>query len=245
MQQVFIDADQINDGTVQITGEDANHLGRAIRIKPGEVIRVSVSDGRNYFAEVSSVSKEAVFAAITEEAEDTEPANAIYLFQGIPKGDRMETVIEKAVELGVHEIIPVDMKYCVVKLDEKKKANKIRRWQTIAETAARQSKRSVIPKVSDVMTYQEAVAYANTCDVRLVPYENERGMKATKEALGQITSGKSVSVIIGPEGGFAEEEIALAKETMSVISLGSRILRTDTAAIAAMTMVMMQSELKG
>ncbi len=243
MQQVFVNPEQVTDHLVTITGDDANHLGKAIRIKPGEVIRVSVSGSGDYFAEVESVSKDAVTAHITGEAPNTELSTPIYLFQGIPKGDRMETVIEKAVELGVYEIIPVDMKYCVVKLDEKKKKNKIRRWQTIAETAARQSKRSLIPEVKDVMTFKEAVAYANNCDVRLVPYENERGMPATREALEKIMPGKSVSMIIGPEGGFAEDEINLARETMSVISLGSRILRTDTAAISTMTLVMMQSEL--
>ena len=132
----------------------------------------------------------------------------------------------------------------VVKLDEKKAANKIRRWQAIAESAAKQSKRSMIPQIHPVMSYRDALQYAKTCEINLVPYENERGMKATKEALDAIEPGKSVSVIIGPEGGFSEEEIAAARASMEVISLGKRILRTDTAGICVMSLVMSAIEMK-
>ena len=149
--------------------------------------------------------------------------------------------IEKAVELGVYEIIPVEMKYCVVKLDDKKKKKRIERYQTIAETAAKQSKRSIIPTVHDVMTYKEAVKYARNCDVNLVPYECKEGMAATTAAMAKVTDADSISIIIGPEGGFADEEIDMVSD-MDIISLGKRILRTDTAAIAATTMVMLACE---
>ena len=181
---------------------------------------------------------------LNEDAASTELPSKIYLFQGIPKGDRMETVIEKAVELGVYEIIPVAMKYCVVKLDAKKEAAKVARWQKQAEAAAKQSKRSIIPKIHPVMSYKEAVEYAMQCDVRLVPYENERGMQGTREALSTIKAGTSVSVMIGPEGGFAEDEITQVKDSMQVISLGKRILRTDTAGIAVMSMLMLELEME-
>ena len=138
----------------------------------------------------------------------------------------------------------VAMKYCVVKLDEKKAANKIRRWQAIAESAAKQSKRSRIPKIHGVMSYKEALAYALSCDVNLVPYENERGMAATKDALEKVEPGRSISVIIGPEGGFSAEEIEVARAQMDVISLGKRILRTDTAGICVMSLLMAQLEMK-
>ena len=155
----------------------------------------------------------------------------------------METVIEKAVELGAREIVPVEMKHCVVRLDEKKKKSRVRRYQTIAENAARQSKRSHIPKVGDVISYREALERAKTSDICLVPYECEDGMASTEKALAKIAPGKSVSIFVGPEGGFAEEEIRAARDLgMDVISLGRRILRTDTAAIAAMTMVMLACE---
>ncbi len=245
MYQFFVEDFQIGREFVTITGSDVNHIKNVLRMKPGEKIRVSNQKGIDYFCEISEVADTFVQADILkEDAVSTELPSKIYLFQGLPKGDRMETVIEKAVELGVYEIIPVAMKYCVVKLDAKKEAAKIARWQKQAEAAAKQSKRSIIPKIHPVMTYKEAVSYAMECDVRLVPYENERGMQGTKEALSGIKPGESISVIIGPEGGFSKEEIAMAKDSMQVISLGKRILRTDTAGIAVMSMLMLELEME-
>ena len=245
MYQFFVDDAQIGREFVTITGEDVNHIQNVLRMKAGEKIRISNQQGRDYYCEISEVTDTFVQADIlNEDAASTELPSKIYLFQGIPKGDRMETVIEKAVELGVYEIIPVAMKYCVVKLDAKKEAAKVARWQKQAEAAAKQSKRSIIPKIHPVMSYKEAVEYAMQCDVRLVPYENERGMQGTREALSTIKAGTSVSVMIGPEGGFAEDEITQVKDSMQVISLGKRILRTDTAGIAVMSMLMLELEME-
>lgn len=245
MYQFFVDDAQIGREFVTITGEDVNHIKNVLRMKAGEKIRISNQQGRDYYCEISEVTDTFVQADIlNEDAASTELPSKIYLFQGIPKGDRMETVIEKAVELGVYEIIPVAMKYCVVKLDAKKEAAKVARWQKQAEAAAKQSKRSIIPKIHPVMSYKEAVEYAMQCDVRLVPYENERGMQGTRESLSTIKAGTSVSVMIGPEGGFAEDEIAQVKDSMQVISLGKRILRTDTAGIAVMSMLMLELEME-
>lgn len=245
MYQFFVDDAQIGREFVTITGEDVNHIKNVLRMKAGEKIRISNQQGRDYYCEISEVTDTFVQADIlNEDVASTELPSKIYLFQGIPKGDRMETVIEKAVELGVYEIIPVAMKYCVVKLDAKKEAAKVARWQKQAEAAAKQSKRSIIPKIHPVMSYKEAVEYAMQCDVRLVPYENERGMQGTREALSTIKAGTSVSVMIGPEGGFAEDEIAQVKDSMQVISLGKRILRTDTAGIAVMSMLMLELEME-
>lgn len=245
MYQFFVDDAQIGRKFVTITGGDVNHIKNVLRMKAGEKIRISNQQGRDYYCEISEVTDTFVQADIlNEDAASTELPSKIYLFQGIPKGDRMETVIEKAVELGVYEIIPVAMKYCVVKLDAKKEAAKVARWQKQAEAAAKQSKRSIIPKIHPVMSYKEAVEYAMQCDVRLVPYENERGMQGTREALSTIKAGTSVSVMIGPEGGFAEDEIAQVKDSMQVISLGKRILRTDTAGIAVMSMLMLELEME-
>ena len=245
MYQFFVDDAQIGREFVTITGGDVNHIKNVLRMKAGEKIRISNQQGRDYYCEISEVTDTFVQADIlNEDAASTELPSKIYLFQGIPKGDRMETVIEKAVELGVYEIIPVAMKYCVVKLDAKKEAAKVARWQKQAEAAAKQSKRSIIPKIHPVMSYKEAVEYAMQCDVRLVPYENERGMQGTREALSTIKAGTSVSVMIGPEGGFAEDEIAQVKDSMQVISLVKRILRTDTAGIAVMSMLMLELEME-
>lgn len=244
MQQVFVDARQVNDEIVTIQGEDARHLGRVVRIRPGEEVRVSVRGGRDYYGHVLTVDREEMTVKLVEEAASTELAQKICLFQAIPKGDRMETVIEKAVELGVYEIVPVETRYCVVRLDEKKKTKKRERWQAIAANAARQSKRSIIPRIAPVTPYQKALDDAGDADLVLLPYENASGMQATGEALKAVAHAGGIGIFIGPEGGFAADEIKAAqrKDNIRVISLGRRILRTDTAAIAAMTMVMMACE---
>ena len=245
MYQFFVDDSQIGKEYVTITGSDVNHIKNVLRMKAGEKIRVSSHGGKDYYCEIAEMTDTFVQADILdEEASSTELPSRIFLFQALPKGDRMEYVIQKAVELGVYEIIPVAMKYCVVKLDEKKAANKVKRWQAISESAAKQSKRSIVPKIHTVMSFREAAAYAGTCDLCLVPYENERGMAATGEVLQKVCPGKSISVMIGPEGGFAEEEIESVRDEMEVISLGKRILRTDTAAICTMSMLMLELEHK-
>ena len=243
MQQIFIDQSVKEQETFTVAGDDARHLSQVLRMRAGETLRVSTQAGDNYLCEIVAVNKTEVTLRVLEKMASTELKKRIYLFQAIPKGDRMETVIEKAVELGVYEIIPVEMKYCVVKLDDKKKASRLKRYQSIAEAAAKQSKRSSIPKIHDFMTYAEAVAYARQCDVCIVPYECAEGMEATKRVLAQMTD--AASIMIGPEGGFAEEEIEAVREDMNVISLGSRILRTDTAAITTMSMVMLAIEMQG
>ncbi len=245
MYQFFVADSQIGREFITITGADVNHIKNALRMKPGEKIRISNQNGTDYFCEITEITDSFVQADILkEDAPSTELPSKIYLFQGIPKGDRMETVIEKAVELGVYEIIPVAMQYCVVKLDAKKRASKALRWQKLAEAAAKQSKRSMVPKIRPVMEFREAVAYASGCDIRLVPYENKDGMAATRAALSAVMPGSSISVMIGPEGGFSEAEIALAAKSMQVISPGKRILRTDTAGIAMMSMLMLELEMR-
>lgn len=149
----------------------------------------------------------------------------------------MELVIQKAVELGVYEIVPVAMKNCIVKLDEKRAKAKQARWQAIAESAAKQSKRSIIPQVGMVMNFRQAIEYAQGLDVRILPYENQRGMAHTREVFSTIPKGSSVGIFIGPEGGYDSAEIALAKEDMEMVSLGNRILRTETAGLCALSML--------
>ncbi len=243
MQQIFISNDKKQDDTVLIEGQDAMHLSKVLRMRPGEKIRISTESGESFIGELTELSKDSVKAKILEKAYETELSNKIYLFQALPKGDRMETVIEKAVELGVTEIIPVQMKYCVAKPDEKKKENRLKRYQAIAESAAKQSKRSVIPKVKEFMNFKEAADLALSMDICLVPYENKEGMGPTGDALKKVTPGKTISVVIGPEGGFAGEEIEYFEGKADIVSLGRRILRTDTAAITALSLIMLQSEL--
>lgn len=246
MYQFFVQDDQVGRNFITLTGGDVHHIKHVLRMAPGEIVRVSSAGGRDFICRVSEVADAFVQLDILEsDAAGSELPNRIYLFQALPKGERMEYVIQKAVELGVFEIIPVAMKYCVVKLDEKRAQSKARRWQAIAESAAKQSKRSLIPSVHPVLSFAEAVSYAKACDRCIVPYENERGMRATADVLASIRPGERVSLMIGPEGGFAPEEIdAVRQQQMQVISLGKRILRTDTAAITAMSMLMLHLEMK-
>lgn len=244
MYQFFVGDDQIGEDTIWITGSDVNHMKNVLRMKPGEHVRISSQGGRDFLCSVETLGDREVTLHIEKaDIPGTELPAKIYLFQGIPKGERMETVIEKAVELGVHEIIPVAMKYCVVRLDEKKAEKKVARWQEIARSAAKQSKRSIIPRIHPLMGFQEAAAYAMQCDRRLVPYENEEGMAATVRAFEGLDTVGSISVFIGPEGGFAKEEIDALRADAQVISLGKRILRTDTASITMLSMLMMHLEM--
>ena len=238
----------VNDGSragdiFTVTGADCNHIKNVLRMRAGEKILVS-EGGKSHLCEIESISEAAVTARVLEENyRETELPVKIYLFQGLPKSDKMELIIQKAVELGVYEIIPVEMHRSVVKLDEKKKENRRARWQAIAESAAKQSKRNAIPNVSDVLTYKQAMEKAREMGLFLVPYENERGMIATKEALSEMERGMSVGILVGPEGGFEPKEAALAAEAGGkLISLGTRILRTETAAIASVAMCMLHAE---
>lgn len=245
MYQFFVQEEQFAGDRISILGSDVNHIKNVLRMKAGERVRVSISDnGRSFFGTIDTITEDEVIVYIESEDENgTELANKIYLFQGLPKGDKMELIIQKAVELGVYEIIPVAMKNCVVKLDDKKAASKIKRWQAISESAAKQSKRTLIPEIQMPLSWKEALKKAEELDVVLVPYENERGMEATREIMQGIKSGQSIAIFVGPEGGFAPEEIEQIAPCESVdkknhrISLGRRILRTETAGLATLSML--------
>ena len=230
MYQFFVDDAQVHEHEIVIEGSDVNHIRNVLRMKIDERIRISNMSGKAYFCHITLITEDMVVAEIDSEDDNgTELGNRITLFQGLPKGDKMELIIQKAVELGVYKIVPVSMKNCVVKLDEKKAAKKVERWQAIAESAAKQSKRTIIPLIDKPVPYKLALEKAGKLDVMLVPYENERGMDATRQIMGQIKKGQSIGIVIGPEGGFAPEEIKLADDNdMHRISLGRRILHGDS-----------------
>lgn len=244
MYNFFASENSRQDSCYYITGTDYNHIANVLRMQTGDEFLVS-DNGQSHLCRIVSIDGSTVIADITEENyQNTELPVRIYLFQGLPKSDKMELIIQKTVELGVSDIIPVEMSRCVVSLDDKKKKTKVSRWQSIAESAAKQSKRNIIPEIHDVMTYKNALNMAKELDLILVPYESENGMISTKEALAKLTNSKSVGIFIGPEGGFDEKEIALAKENSGeVVSLGKRILRTETAAITAVGMCMLYTEM--
>ena len=227
-----------------ITGQDVNHIRNVLRMKAGEKIGVRDGISRNYICELETMEPDLVRARIlSEETDSSELPARLYLFQGLPKGDKMELIIQKAVELGACEIIPVATRRSVVKLDKKKEENKVRRWNAIAESAAKQSGRMQIPEVKGVMTLAEAFSYSEKFDINLIPYELEEGMEKTREILGRIKPGMRAGIYIGPEGGFDREEVEAAVEKgIHPITLGRRILRTETAGMAALSILMFQLE---
>lgn len=244
MYRFFVEESQIDGNRVHIIGTDVNHIKNVLRMKVGEEMCISTGTDKEYRCAVLEFLENEILAEVRFVQENNlELPSKIYLFQGLPKNDKMELIVQKAVELGVHEIIPVAMKRCVVKLDAKKEASKLKRWNAISESAAKQAKRMIIPEVKPVHSFKEAIAYAKSCDQVLMPYELAEGMKETKEIIGNIQPGQSVAVLIGPEGGFSEEEAAEAKAAgASLITLGKRILRTETAGMTTLSILMFMLE---
>ncbi len=236
---------QICGDRIVITGEDVNHIKNVLRMKIGEEIAVSNGvDGREYRCEVAQLLSDEVVCKLRFIKEnDVELPAQVYLFQGLPKADKMELIIQKAVELGVYSVIPVATRRSIVKLDDKKAVAKQNRWQGIAEAAAKQSKRKIIPKIEKVMSFAEALEMAKELEVRLIPYELAEDMSHTKEIIERIREGQKIAIFIGPEGGFDETEIALASEVgVEPITLGKRILRTETAGMTVLAWLMYHLE---
>lgn len=236
MFQFFIDSCQLNNNKAYITGPDVNHIKNVLRMKEGDELNVIIDgDSNEYRCGIDSFEEDRVNLSVRFIKEsDVELPAKIYLLQGLPKSDKLEMIIQKAVELGVYEIIPVSLKRSVVKIDAKKAKSKTERWNGISEAAAKQSKRRIIPKVTEPKNLKEALKYLETQDIdlKLVPYElsDADEIDKTREIISSVKKGQNIAVLIGPEGGFDEAEIDLAKnEGFNEITLGHRILRTETA----------------
>ena len=244
MHHFFVTPQQISGDKIRIEGGDVNHMKNVLRMKLHEKAEISDGESRTYLCEVEAYEEDVAVLHILEEMEaDTEPASKLYLFQGLPKSDKMELIVQKAVELGVYQVIAVAMKRSVVRLDDKKAAKKADRWNSIAESAAKQAGRSRIPEVTMPLSYNEALKMAEELDVTLLPYELAGGMEVTREVIRQIKSGQSVGIFIGPEGGFEPEEVdAAVSMGAKVITLGRRILRTETAGLATLAVLMFELE---
>lgn len=258
----YVQSEQIIDGRILISGVDVNHIKNVLRMKLGETLIICDGKGMDYHCEIISLGKEEIWVKeISHSLTDTELPVKITLFQGIPKKDKMELIIQKTVELGVTEVVPVTMKRCVAKLeDEKKERKKRERWQMIAEAAAKQSRRGILPIVKPSMTYIQALEWAKKMNMVLIPYEHELGMKHTKEVFQKMVSlidakkdssvspysnlpNISIGIFIGPEGGFELEEIETARKAgAEIISLGKRILRTETAGLSVFSILMYELE---
>ncbi len=242
MHRFYVNQKQVTDQMVRITGPDVNHIKNVLRMKPGEEIIICNGQGKDCYCIIDRVSENEIIALMqTVKDTDSELGTRITLFQGLPKSDKMELIIQKAVELGVHEIVPVMTKRVIVKLDDKKKEEKkLERWQAIAEGAAKQSGRGIIPIIKPVQTYAQAIEYAKNFDKNIIPYENAKGMQYTRDIMNGLSKHKTVGVFIGPEGGFEEAEVDRAKQVgIDPITLGKRILRTETAGLAVLAMMVL------
>jgi len=246
MYQFFIQPDSIKEEEIWIADpQDVNHIRNVLRMKKGEKVSLCCeAKGKEYICSIEEIESDIVKAAIIDiNGESRELPVKITLFQGLPKSDKMEFIIQKAVELGVAEIVPMATKRAVVKLDAKKAAKKVSRWNTIALSAAKQAKRGIIPEVREVRNFKDILEEVQDIEFMLVPYEEAKGMQASKELISQAKGKKSIGIIIGPEGGFEKEEIEQLKAAGGqTMSLGKRILRTETAGMTVLSILMFTIE---
>lgn len=237
MPRFFISSESVADGSFTLYPDDIKHIINVLRMKEGEVLTLCDSKGFDYKCKIKDISKNSIsLELISKDKSVSEPDVKITLYQGIPKQDKMELIIQKAVELGIYRIVPVDTERAIVSL-KGKEDKKISRWQKIAESASKQSGRGIIPEIAPVMTFTEAVTEASREGLAFIPYELEE-----EKMLSTIIKGfseETMSYFIGPEGGFSEKEIALAKDHKIIpVSLGKRILRTETAGLAVLSAIM-------
>ena len=245
MNRFFVDdPGAFSDRSVVITGEDVNHVKNVLRLKENDELIVSDGRGRDYHCRISGITNEEVVADICDICDNfSELSTEITLFQGFPKGDKMELIIQKTVELGVTRIVPVMTKRTVVKLDDKKAKKKTERYNMIAESAAKLSGRGMIPEVTMPVSFAEAVSMAEKLDMNIIPYEEAEGVEYSRNIIKNIKGKKSLGIFIGPEGGFAREEVEKALDAgVSAITLGHRILRTETAGMAVISIIMFELE---
>ena len=249
MPKFFVSDEQINEtlGEIKITGTDVNHLKNVLRVKSGDKVEIcNLCNQQNYNCQIKEINREYINTKILEKMSEIAESNVkVTIFQGIPKAEKMEWVIQKAVELGVYDIVPVEMKRCVVKLKEKDVDKKLQRWQKISEVAAKQCGRNLIPKIHPVITSKDIANQINQYDVILVAYEDEKHITLKQELLKlKQKDDIKIGIIIGPEGGLDYKEVEiLTKAGAKVITLGKRILRTETASIAIMSNIIYEYEM--
>lgn len=240
MPRFFINSNDIFDDSINIKGDDFNHIKKVLRLKCGEIVTLSDGMGKEYVAEIDQFGDGFVHTRIVESYDNTtEPPIKVTLYQGLPKSDKMDFIIQKSVELGIYKVVPVLTERTVVKIDNEKDAlKKCERWNRISLEAAKQCNRGIIPKIEVPISFKDAIKQAKEKSLSFIPYEKE-----SKNSLKQIFKSASnideIAVFIGPEGGFAEQEIDEAIGLgISPVTLGPRILRTETAGIAVLSILM-------
>ena len=249
MPKFFVTEEQVNDEKIKIIGQDVKHIKNVLRKKVGnELMICNTSTKKDYLSEIISIEENCIECKIKEQIENKVESNIkVSILQGLPKADKMELIIQKSVELGVYEITPIEMKRCVVKLNEKDKIKKIDRWQKISEVAAKQCGRNIIPNINQIINLKNVCNLFDKYDIVLVAYENENKntLKNELEKIKQKYNNREIKigVIIGPEGGIDSEEIKMLQENGAItITLGKRILRTETVALTVLSIIMYELE---
>lgn len=247
MYKFFISQKQVDGEIATIIGEDINHISNVLRLeKNDKIILCNKDEGKSYISEITQIEKAYILCKMLEEISETTESNVnIDLFQGLPKSDKMEYIIQKTTEIGVKNIYPVNLERCIVKLDNKTEAKKIDRWQKIAEIAAKQSKRDIIPEIKNVINLKKICQNAKEYDIILIAYENENKI-TIKDVLKSLDKRKKINIgiVIGPEGGLSENEVTeLMEAGAKSVSLGKRILRTETAPLVMISDIIYEFEL--
>jgi len=247
MPKFFIKHNQINDNTVQILGDDVNHISNVLRMKNEEIIQIcDIETSKNYNAKIKEQSKETITCQIIEQIKSKAESEVyVHVFQGLPKADKMELIIQKATELGVKELTPIQMERCIVKLNEKDSKKKIERWQKIAEVAAKQSGRDIIPKINNIETSKTISTLFEQYDIVIIAYENEKNITIKQELqhLKCKIKNPKIAILIGPEGGIDSKEVELFSQNgAKIVTLGNRILRTETVALNVLSVIMYEFE---
>ncbi len=254
MPKFFVKNEQIKENEITINGEDVNHIKKVLRAKIGDELQICNSqNGENFLCDIQSLDNENINCIIKQKLEiSTESNIKVTIFQGLPKADKMEYIIQKSVELGVTDITPVEMKRCVVKFDEKDKVKKQARWQKISEVAAKQCGRDIIPEINSLINIKNLCNLIEKYDIVLVAYENEKETTLKEQLLkiktDTINNKKQdeqvkIGIVIGPEGGLEPQDVELLKQNgAKVITLGKRILRTETVALNVLSIIMYELE---
>lgn len=248
MPRFFVKTEQINQPYIYIKNEDVNHIKNVLRKKVEDKIEVCNQEtGDAYLCEIEQLDDNEILTKIIEKLNETETNIKIDIYQGLPKAEKMELIIQKSVELGVNSIIPVSLKRCVVKLEGKDQNKKIERWQKIAESAAKQCGRNIIPKIENIIKIKQFEELSKNYDSLIVAYENEKEYTLKQEIQKIKQSNKKelkIAIVIGPEGGLAEEEIETLKNYgANIVTLGKRILRTETVALNILSILMYELEM--
>lgn len=247
MPRFFVKNEQIKGTSIEILGEDVKHIKNVLRKQIGDNIEICDQDTeKSYICKIEKIENESILTSIVEELQSYDDKIKVDIYQGLPKADKMELIIQKSVELGVNAIIPVAMKRCVVKIDSKDESKKITRWQKIAESAAKQSGRNTIPAIKNIVNVEKIIQLIKEYDCVIVAYENEKNNTIKRELLEikeNIHDKVKIAVVIGPEGGLEEKDVEMLKQNgTKIVTLGNRILRTETVALNVLSVIMYELE---